>query len=569
MADLDEPDRMDAVFLTEQGRLALDAGEGLRAYELFSKAHAIVVRAFGPSSGESGTSRIYLAEALYEVDRFADARAAINQALGIYEQLERTDPMRDELEQVLIDICKRQGHTFEVERIHKARLDRARDGAPSATELARAADQGKLAVLYLEQGRYREASTLLLQLLPVLEQIDGPSGRETGLCCSYLAQVSLRTRQFSDAEAYGRRALECARASASDDPLAAAIAADELAVTLAYCATEDKDAAKAAESLRLSEGALNTFRAVEGPEGKEASRTAVNNYKLKEMLGTLLGLAPASSDDAANLPVPLPTNPFVSHSYQDRRSVELLRQSLPEYVKPVIFEPITAAPTEAISDNLISGVLGADGFIAIDSPTSNSSFWTAFERDLAARNGKRMYRFDPEARTFTRYRVNPRKLWIPSIYHPDDVNDVDKIIRWLVDKRSFESFETKEGAGELGPLSEMEPGRRERYLFSLRTYGAVYLVFLSRNFVSDDNLLRHAFTQAVEHPGATMFCWLDRIEDLEAVAMIEQLQRAPRETTYALSTRPTDPAFNAHELDDLMVRLYWLLYQGRVGDWSR
>src|SRR4029453_857015 len=99
MDDIDEPGLTDATFLTEQGRLALKIGDGLRAYELFAKAHAIVVRIFGPSSGYTGTSLIDLAEALYQVDRFADGRAAVNKALGIYERLERTDSMRDRLEE--------------------------------------------------------------------------------------------------------------------------------------------------------------------------------------------------------------------------------------------------------------------------------------------------------------------------------------------------------------------------------------------------------------------------------------------------------------------------------------
>jgi hypothetical protein len=98
MDEPDESDLMEATFLTSQGRQALRTGDGLHACELLSKKHAIVLRAFGPSSGDAGTSLIDLPEALYQVGRFADARAAIDEALVIYEQLERTDSMRDRLD---------------------------------------------------------------------------------------------------------------------------------------------------------------------------------------------------------------------------------------------------------------------------------------------------------------------------------------------------------------------------------------------------------------------------------------------------------------------------------------
>src|SRR5262245_65799116 len=116
----DEPDLMEATMLTVEGRNALAAGDGPRAYELLSRKHGIVVGAFGPNDGHVGTSLIDLAEALYLVGRTRDARAAIDEALSIYEQVGRTDAMRDRLERALIEICERQGHSFEVERIHRA-----------------------------------------------------------------------------------------------------------------------------------------------------------------------------------------------------------------------------------------------------------------------------------------------------------------------------------------------------------------------------------------------------------------------------------------------------------------
>src|SRR5262245_21736511 len=151
----DEPDLLEATTLTMEGRSALAAGDGQRAYALLSKKHDIVVRAFGPNGGSVGTSLIDLAEALHLIGRTRDARAAINQALSIYEQLGRTDAMRDRLERALIEICTRQGHFFEVERIHRARLERPPETPADA--VARAAEQDDLAMLLIQQGRLADA----------------------------------------------------------------------------------------------------------------------------------------------------------------------------------------------------------------------------------------------------------------------------------------------------------------------------------------------------------------------------------------------------------------------------
>jgi hypothetical protein len=387
----------------------------------------------------------------------------------------------------------------------------------------------------------------------------------------YLARVSLRLEEYADAELYGRRALACARAAAGPDSIEAAIAGDELAVTLAFCATRQDDSKRAEESLSLSADAFRTFRNAQGPDGKEAARSAENHVKLRAMLAALVPDMPAADAGVSARPLALQTYPFISHAYADHASVDLLLQSLPPYVKPVVFEAITAPPSEWVSNKLVSGLLGADGFIAIDSAASNSSFWTTFERDLAARNQKAMYRFDPGTGEITEFKVQPRKLWFPYLCHPDDAADVSKVLGWLAAERSFETFDDpgEPGRKPLPPLSAMEVTQRDMYLFGLRTFGAVYLIFLSQRLVSDADLLAHVDEQARTHPSSTMMCWLDPPDRIRGPAALDGLKKIPRELAYAFSARPLAPTFNLHELDDLMVRLYWLLYQGRPGDWSR
>src|SRR6266511_2728774 len=126
-SDEDSDQLGEATRLTLQGRAALEEGNGPVAYELLSKKHEIVKKIFGPAAGYTGTSFIDLAQALHLAGRTKEARAAINEALSIYERLGRTDQMRDRLEHALMDICARQGHSFEVERIAKIRAERAHD----------------------------------------------------------------------------------------------------------------------------------------------------------------------------------------------------------------------------------------------------------------------------------------------------------------------------------------------------------------------------------------------------------------------------------------------------------
>jgi hypothetical protein len=402
--------------------------------------------------------------------------------------------------------------------------------------------------------------------------VSGPDSSDTGICYMFIARVLLQAGRYEEAEPYGRRALQCAKANHGEDSAEAAMVTDELAVTLAFAAQRGSDAAKAREALLLSENSLRRFLETQGPNGKEAARSAENNRKLKSMLSPLVGsAAPAPAAEASEEAAALPTSPFISHSYADHEAVTLLLAALPDYVEPVIFEAINVPPSEFVSEKLVSGILGADGFISIDSAISNRSFWTAFERDLAARKKKHMFRFSPETGKITPYRPNPRNLWIAHLYHPGDASDVGRIVRWLVDERSFEAFNDPEKLGEksLPPFSEIVPAKRDGHLFSFRTFGALYVIFVSQHLLDDELLLAHAAEQALGHPRSTMVCWLDPPDSLRGPAIVEELKKIPNDRVYALSKRPTDTAFNLHELDDLMVRLYWLVYQSRPGDWSR
>jgi tetratricopeptide (TPR) repeat protein len=561
--------------LTMPGRLAIEMGDAKKAVSLLSKKHALILEVFGPASSSTGTSLIDLSAAYHIAGREKEARAMIEEAFSIYSRIDRRDQQLDRLEQTMMEICAMQGHSFEVERIAKARIVRLAEEGDKRDE-ERAVTQDELAQLYIHLGRNDEAIALLKNSLAIFQRIGGPSSKEITVCCLYLSRAFLKRPDFEASDhleqtvTYGQKALESSKASEGPDSVAAAITADEVAVAIGFLARHKNSSEKAAEALTLSDWALSRFRALSGEGGKETLRSRENNYSLRKMLSTLQERA---SDDVQAAPddaIALPTNIFVSHSYADRDALSALKAVLPDYVKTVVFEPITVPPSEYVSEKLISGVLGADGFVFIDSPVSQASFWTAFERDLAIRNDKQVFQFDSEVRRIVRYRVKPRQLFLAHLYHPSDAEDVTKVMRWLADERSFDAFDDPGRDGnQMLPFSRQEASKRDMFLFSIRSFGAVYLMFLSDALLQDAALRAHALEQVTQHPNSTLVCWLDRPRRAWSWDKAGRLARVPKDRSFKFTSRPTKPKFRFHELDDLMVRLYWLLHQGRPGDWFR
>lgn len=563
------PDLMKIVEMTIEGRDALASGDGPRAYEILSSKHEGVLAVFGTDSGPTGTSLVDLAEALHLLGRKKEARDALDRALTIFRSLDRRDEMRERLEASLIEICRQQGHAFAVEEVLRARISEGR-GESSEEELTRAIDQDNLASSYFRQGQYDKALLLLLDSKSIFERAGEHAKRDLSVCCQFISRVYLHTDRYDEAVTYGREAVASACDALGKSSLEATMASDELAVSIAFCARRDQDPALARESIALSSAALERFTALQGPSGKEAMRSGENNRRLRNMLAPLLVRAEVEAVSSAAPPAAaLPTYSFISHAYADGECLALLLRSLPEYVKPVVFEAIVVPPTEIVGEKLISGVLDADGFIFIDSVVSRASPWCAFERDLAARKQKHMFRFDPQTHAFEPVHVEPRELKLAHCFHPDDDSDVDRVMQWLVEERSFAAFDGRRLQGAaFTPFAALADEERELRLFSLRTFGTLYLIFLSDAVIADEGLRRHAVVQMSEHQRATVVCWLHA----PPPDLPDDLQRAfaamPPEHRIAFGRRPSDDDFNRHSLDDLAVRLFWAHHNIREGDWS-
>lgn len=467
--------------LAMKGRAALEAGRTDEALDILSQKHELVREMFSVESGCYATSLVDLAEAYALAGRMGEARSSVKEALASYERLDPTDEQLDRVETSLLDICARRGHFFEVERVARLRIERLRAAGPES-EQERAIAQDGLGKVFLDQQRYDEAVGMFAEALAVFERQQDGASDDVRVCCLYLARAHGRLEQYEQAVAFGRRAVGCAEQAYGVDSEEAAEVSDELAVLLGLFATERGDIAMARESLERSSRALATFEALHDRRHQTSLRSRENHQQLEELLHDLTtsdaadqSSEGASTEDAEA--IALPTNCFISHRYVDRTAIRRLREVLPSYVAPVIFEPIDVSPTEFVSEKLVSGVMGSDGVIFIDSDTSNASFWTAFERDLANRHGKPLFRFSPTDASVTRVRQDVSKLWLAHLYHPADEADVSILARWLADERSFQLLDDPVQLGEdsAKPFATMSEEERRRWLSSGRSYGACYV----------------------------------------------------------------------------------------------
>ncbi|NRF71322.1 tetratricopeptide repeat protein [Aquincola sp. S2] len=552
--------------LTSRGRAALDAGDGPAALEALQRKHNLVRKSFGDDHPSTGASWVDLGRAYELAGEFDEARAAFEEAQRINQSCGLHPHQLTLLEDGLKKVNARRGHTFAVEMISKAQIERLR-GEGDDAELMRACAQDEQADLLMRSGRFAEALPLALDSLAIFER-RAPNGVDEGICCRYLMIIHRGLGNLAVAAEFGRRGAACL-ANARPGSESAITLADELAVTLTLLAVERGDPLLASEALNLSVGALELAEAKLGEKHKASLRIRSNRAEMASRLSHLcanaLRAAPQGEASSVEVEVALPTRLFISHRYSDSCSRNALLKALPSYVHPVVFEPVSVSISEFVSEKLISGVLGADGLVAIDSEESNASFWTAFERDLAMRNGKPLFAFDPKSDELRRHSVELAQLMVAHCWHPDDRTDVDRVIQYLADERGFDVFgDVKRWwrRRQTASIWGLPASRRDQALLVLRSLGANYLVFASQAFLEDKLLVKHAAEQLAGYPESTLLCWLDDPSSVDEPPVPFREADGARVVTF--SRRPSSRDFRVTEIDDLMVRLYWLTHQRRA-----
>jgi TIR domain len=249
--------------------------------------------------------------------------------------------------------------------------------------------------------------------------------------------------------------------------------------------------------------------------------------------------------------IPLPAKCFISHSYADTAARERLLRILPASVEPLIFPPIQARPDEFVSKPLIEAILACDGLIYLRGGASDRSFWVAFERDYALRSGKPVFCYDVGRSELSPDTGKPLDLAMFPSYHGRDRERVRQICQFLDKKRNFDVWLDVEDIRP-GTLfaEEIQTGLADRL-----NRGGYVTVFWS------DNARRSA---EIEKELATAASGIEQINDRVLFALLEPCPlpefwlrfREPSVQLYGDSERSAN-----HRIDDLMVRLYWLIYR--------
>jgi len=263
-----------------------------------------------------------------------------------------------------------------------------------------------------------------------------------------------------------------------------------------------------------------------------------------------------------------PNRPFISHAYADSVAVELLLSSLPKAVKPFIFPPIQVMPNEKVSNALISAILDSDGLIYLKGGASALSPWVAFERDFALRNKKRVYAFDPSTVQLARDAAKPIEPLFYIINHEDDKERVfDDIVDFMVQKRGFSS------SNIIQTLTSIYDGAQTAAdVVDIANRGGYVLVFWSQHVLPDDKWMGVADVDGWPH-----FLFRRRALGAYGLLMKMGLER-DRYIIAQLDASEVQPIFdgNLHvklydhdglswenNIDGLIVKLYWFMYQDK------
>lgn len=236
-----------------------------------------------------------------------------------------------------------------------------------------------------------------------------------------------------------------------------------------------------------------------------------------------------------------PGKHFISHSYKDAAVRDAFLKTLPPHVTPYIFPPISVSPLEFVSSTLIGAILACDALIYLNEGASSRSFWVAFERDYALRVGKPVFFYTPSSDICIQHTDPPLDLAIfPSFSHRQR-DDVWPILEFMRNQRYFDPW-----------------------LDSAIRPGEMWQSALVKGM--DDVFVRGGYVVSF-------------VGNFNSEYMLEETKRGleqHRVIVAGLGVQPPDFISEYHDLfiqliengrvnnnriDDLIVRLYWLMFR--------
>jgi TIR domain len=242
---------------------------------------------------------------------------------------------------------------------------------------------------------------------------------------------------------------------------------------------------------------------------------------------------------------------FVSYSYDDGTGLQRLKDlQLPgSELRP--FPPISVAPFQMVSTELLSAINACSSFIFIDTPGSRGSRWVALETDYARRVGKRVFSFEPEHSVLRRDRTRAMDLSVFPSYSRDDASQVMPLLSLMKNERYFDVFTDTEEILPGGHIvAEIESGLSRRL-----ERGGYAVLFWTTNTARSAWVQREVERVASQFPKQVLPVLLGEVPFPETLANWKAL-RVRRSSGSELDMR---------DVDDVIVWLYWLIQSHRLG----
>ena len=204
-----------------------------------------------------------------------------------------------------------------------------------------------------------------------------------------------------------------------------------------------------------------------------------------------------------------------------------------------------------VSNDLIQAIRDSDSLIYLKGGLSDSSPWVTLERDYALRSKIDVYCYNQQQGTIRKDTSTPIDFPVYPSYEEADRERVEGLLEFLRHERSFDVF--------MGP-SQGDDFRTiyDTAIFDRLKQGGYVVVFWSDNIAfSDNNLIEHEFKKVLQrYPKQIIIACLDSC--FESPFGVPDYM-FPREVIQL--GRGGDKGIDKHRLDDLIVRLYWLIHR--------
>jgi hypothetical protein len=243
----------------------------------------------------------------------------------------------------------------------------------------------------------------------------------------------------------------------------------------------------------------------------------------------------------------LPKKCFISHSYQDAEAREGLLAQLPRGVKPFVYPPITVPPEQLVSDKLLDAIRNCDGLIYLEGGASADSFWVALERDYALRLGKPVFAYTPSTIALIRDQSSSMDIHVFISFSTEQWGQASRIVDTMR-QRFIDPWFFPE---RLKPGVAWDPEISHGIDEALEAGGYIVALWSSGlvNPVLVNGEIEHAGRRL---PGRVLVAILER----EQPPLLFRAAKSPIVQLYGDEERSF-----VQRIDDLIVRLYWLIYE--------